>query len=86
MSTRVGDRPAHPLCGGVLRPRPSCAPEIEESAGIDASWQTIHVVRDQLESLADDVQKVRTHPAVPETVTVGGFVYDVDTGMLDQKF
>jgi len=32
------------------------------------------------------VQKVRTHPLIPESVAVGGFVYDVDTGLLDQKF
>ena len=30
--------------------------------------------------------KVRTHPLIPESVLVGGFMYDVDTGLLDQKF
>jgi carbonic anhydrase len=32
------------------------------------------------------VQRVRTHPLIPNSVRVGGFMYDVDTGLLDQKF
>jgi carbonic anhydrase len=43
-------------------------------------------VEDQLASLEKDVQKVRSHPLIPDSVLVGGFVYDVDTGLLDQKF
>ena len=29
-------------------------------------------------------RKVRSHPLIPDTVAVGGFLYDVDTGLLDQ--
>ena len=49
------------------------------SAGQDVSWQTFSVVSDQRAALADDVHKVRAHPLIPDTVEVGGFVYDVDT-------
>jgi carbonic anhydrase len=83
--TRVLIAP-HTRCAVASATEAELRARIEASAGMDASWQSIHVVRDQLESLADDVQKVRTHPLVPETVTVGGFVYDVDTGLLDRKF
>ena len=76
----------HTRCAVASATEAELRARIEESAGMDASWQSIHVVRDQLESLADDVQKVRTHPLVPESVSVGGFIYDVDTGLLDQKF
>ena len=55
------------------------------SAGQDASWQTFGVVTDQLAALEDDVRKVRSHPLIPDTVDVGGFVYDVDSGLLDRK-
>jgi carbonic anhydrase len=55
---------------------------ISESAGMDASWQPFHVVGDQLEALRDDVHRVRAHPLIPDRVKVGGFVYDVDTGLL----
>ena len=54
------------------------------SAGQDVSWQAFSVVSDQRAALADDVHKVRAHPLIPDTVEVGGFVYDVDTGLLDQ--
>ncbi len=64
---------------GELRAR------VSESAGQDASWQTFHVIEDQAQALAEDVQKVRSHPLIPDNVEVGGFLYDVDTGLLTQK-
>jgi carbonic anhydrase len=57
---------------------------VGESAGQDASWQTFGVVEDQVAALNDDVRKVRAHPLIPDSVAVGGFLYDVDTGLLDQ--
>ena len=53
------------------------------SAGQDVSWQTFGVVSDQRQALEDDVHKVSSHPLIPETVAVGGFIYDVDTGLLE---
>ena len=58
--------------------------KVGESAGQDASWQTFGVVEDQVAALEDDVRSVRSHPLIPESVAVGGFLYDVDTGLLDQ--
>jgi carbonic anhydrase len=58
---------------------------VASSAGQDASWQTFSMVDDQEAALRDDVQKVRSHPLIPDTVAVGGFLYDVDTGLLEQK-
>jgi carbonic anhydrase len=58
---------------------------VGESAGVDASWQRFHVVDDQVAALREDVQRIRSHPLVPESVAVGGFLYDVDTGLLDPK-
>ncbi len=57
---------------------------VGESAGQDASWQTFGVVDDQRQALEDDVRTVRSHPLIPGSVAVGGFLYDVDTGLLDQ--
>ena len=57
---------------------------VSASAGMDASWQPFHVIEDQLETLREDVLRVRAHPLIPERVKVGGFVYDVDTGLLAQ--
>ncbi|HET6651607.1 MAG TPA: carbonic anhydrase [Nocardioides sp.] len=58
---------------------------VGESAGQDASWQSFGVVADQVAALEDDVRRVRSHPLIPDTVAVGGFIYDVDTGLLSQQ-
>jgi carbonic anhydrase len=58
---------------------------VGESAGQDASWQTFGVVADQDAALADDVRSVRAHPLIPDSVQVGGFLYDVDTGRITRR-
>ena len=57
---------------------------VTASSGQDASWQSFGVVEDQRTALREDVAKVRSHPLVPEAVRVGGFLYDVETGLLEQ--
>jgi carbonic anhydrase len=44
------------------------------------------VVDDQMASLREDVRKVRSHPLIANTVAVGGFMYDVATGLVEQMF
>lgn len=58
---------------------------VGRSAGQDASWQRFGVVEDQDAALADDVRAVRSHPLIPDSVEVGGFLYDVDTGLLTRR-
>lgn len=76
----------HTRCAMASASEEELRQRVGESAGQDAHWQHFHVVRDQVAALADDVRRVRTHPLIPDTVKVGGFIYDVDTGLLDQKF
>jgi carbonic anhydrase len=57
---------------------------IGELSGQDASWQGFHVVSDQKAALRQDVAAVRSHPLIADRVLVGGFLYDVDTGLLEQ--
>lgn len=42
-------------------------------------WLTI---RDQAKSVYDDVKRVRSHPLVPKTIPIYGYLYDVKTGSL----
>lgn len=77
---------AHTRCAMASSTTQELRDKIGDSAGQDASWLTINAIANQVESLADDVQKLRTHPLVPDTVTVGGFIYDVDTGALERKY
>ncbi|MEO5663558.1 MAG: carbonic anhydrase [Nocardioides sp.] len=60
--------------------------KVGSSMGVDASWQEFHVITDQIASLQEDVRRVRSHPLIPESVKIGGFLYYVDTGLIDQKF
>jgi carbonic anhydrase len=76
----------HTRCAMTTATEAELRTRIGEAAGTDASWQAFHVVADQVAALEEDVQKVRSHPLIPDTVKVGGFIYDVDSGLLDQKF
>jgi carbonic anhydrase len=76
----------HTRCAMTASTQQELRDQIGESAGVDADWQFFSVVEDQLAALEEDVQRVRTHPLIPKSVLVGGFMYDVDTGLLDQKF
>ncbi|HET8599226.1 MAG TPA: carbonic anhydrase [Segeticoccus sp.] len=53
-------------------------------SGVDASWMSFSVVDDQEQKLREDLAKVRSHPLIPDATLVGGFVYDVDSGLLRQ--
>jgi carbonic anhydrase len=75
----------HTRCAMASSTEAELHERVGRSAGQDVSWQRFNVVPDQLRALADDVRRVRTHPLIPDTVAVGGFMYDVDTGLLDQK-
>jgi carbonic anhydrase len=76
----------HTRCAMASNTEQELREKVGASAGQDASWQQFHVVEDQVASLEEDVQMVRSHPLIPDSVRVGGFLYDVDTGLLDQKF
>lgn len=41
---------------------------------------------DQLGRLAEDVDALRNHPLIGGFAEVGGFLYDVETGLLEQKY
>lgn len=76
----------HTRCAMTASSERDLRQQITESAGVSADWQMFSVVTDQLQALEDDIQAVRTHPLIPESIQVGGFMYDVDTGTLEQKF
>jgi carbonic anhydrase len=49
------------------------------TAGEYIEWLTI---RDQEQAVIDDVERIRTHPLVPMSIPVYGFIYDVRSGKL----
>ncbi|TKI61729.1 beta-class carbonic anhydrase [Nocardioides jishulii] len=72
----------HTKCAMTKHSEPVLRELITKASGVDASWQSFGVVPDQVAGLREDVRKVQSHPLIPDTVTVGGFIYDVDTGLL----
>jgi carbonic anhydrase len=42
-------------------------------------WLTF---KDQKQALLDDVARIKTHPLVPKTIPVNGYIFDVKTGKL----
>jgi carbonic anhydrase len=55
---------------------------ITDLAGASAAGWAFHAVPDQVETLRADLAILRECPLVPARVVLGGFVYDVDTGLL----
>ena len=75
----------HTRCAMNASTQQELRERIGRSAGQDVTWQVFNVVKDQMSALVDDVAKVRSHPLIPTTVLVGGFLYDVDTGRIERK-
>jgi len=43
------------------------------------NWLTI---KDQQESVTQDVERIRSHALVPKNIPIYGYIYDVKTGLL----
>ena len=72
----------HTRCAMATSTEDELKAKVGESAGTDASWMTLGAITDQQATVRADVHRVRSHPLIPESVLVGGFVYDVDSGLL----
>ena len=51
------------------------------AAGHFIKW---HTIKNQPDSVTQDVRRIREHPLVPANVPVYGYVYDVRTGRLEE--
>lgn len=74
----------HTRCAVASNSLEQLRDKVAQSAGQDVSWQSFPVIADQHAALAEDCRRVGSHPLIPDHVAVAGFVYDVDTGLLDQ--
>ena len=74
----------HTRCTMASNTEPEIRAKITAASGQDASWHPFAVISDQKACLQDDVRRVLAHPLIPDGVAVGGFLYDVDTGLLEQ--
>lgn len=74
----------HTRCAMTTSTEAELQEKIGSAMGHDATWHPFSVISDQRAALAIDVRKVRSHPLIPESTAIGGFIYDVDTGLLNQ--
>lgn len=51
---------------------------------VDGHFVHWHTIDDLEKSVLEDVQRIRTHPLVPRTIPVYGFIYDVKDGRLKE--
>ncbi len=73
----------HTRCAMASSSEDELRARVGEEAGVDASWMSLGVIEDQRSTVRADVLKVVAHPLIGDHVTVGGFLYDVDTGLLE---
>ena len=73
----------HTRCAMTSSTEVALREKVGASAGVDASWQGFHVIPDQVAALRQDLAAVRSHPLIGDRAQVAGFIYDVDTGLLE---
>ena len=72
----------HTRCAMASASEDELRRRVGNEAGTDASWMSLGVIDDQSAAIRGDVAKVKAHPLIGDHVAVGGFLYDVDTGLL----
>ena len=75
---------AHTRCAMASGTDEEIRARIINATGADLGDLTIGATPEQEAALVADVELLRSHPALAGRVTVGGFVYDVDSGLLHQ--
>lgn len=58
--------------------------QIIDKHGQNASWMSFGAAPDQMTRVHEDVEMVRSHPLIAGRAEIGGFMYDVDSGVLTQ--
>lgn len=74
----------HTRCAMASSSEEQLRAKLSDASGVDASWMSLGAVVDQKTTIRTDVQRVHAHPLIDSSVEVGGFIYDVDTGLLEQ--
>ncbi|RXW33400.1 beta-class carbonic anhydrase [Propioniciclava flava] len=74
----------HTLCAAASSTEAQLRDSISELSGVDAHGFTFGVDPDQMGRLREDVETVRTQPLIGPFAEVGGFLYNVETGLVDR--
>lgn len=74
----------HTRCAVASSTEAEIVERVAAATGREVDDYRFHVVTDQLAAVRTDVRTLREHPLIPATTAIGGFLYDVDTGLLTQ--
>jgi carbonic anhydrase len=73
----------HTDCGLMHTNEQDLRAKIQKATGTSAVAPAFfYTFQDVEENVRQQLQKLRTHPWIPESVAIRGFVYDVTTGLL----
>ena len=74
---------AHSRCAMAGSTEDEMRAQVEEASGASAAaWEFLSTT-DQVAALRADVQRIRDCPLIADSVEIGAFVFDVDSGALD---
>lgn len=77
----------HTDCGLLTLRDDELRTRLQQVAGTAAVVPTtFHTFTNLEENLRQQVQKIRSHPWIPDHIPVRGFIYDVGTGKLSEVF
>lgn len=74
----------HTRCAMANSTEDELKANIGKATGKDAAWMTLGAIVDQRNTVLADVHRIQTHPLIRDDISVGGFLYDVDSGLLEQ--
>jgi carbonic anhydrase len=75
----------HTDCGMLTFQNDDLKNRLKQETHVTASSpETFHAFSDSASNVAEQVQKIKSHPWIPKGVPVRGFVYDVKTGKLNE--
>lgn len=74
----------HTRCAMASGDDGEIASRVLEKDGTDIRGMQLGASRDQAAALSFDVRALQSHPLLAGRVSVGGFMYDVDSGLLHQ--
>ena len=75
----------HTDCGAAKIKLDDLRTTVQAATGNDPADVEFHLIADQDEALAADVDALRTYPYLPAGTEVAGFLYDVTTGVAESR-
>lgn len=74
----------HTQCAMTDNTEEQLRERVAKSSGIDTTNLKIGAITDQRSTMQSDITRLQENPLIGSHVEIGGFIYDVETGLLEQ--